>query len=138
MSLLRELRAAEVLRGVVLIVAIVHAVWGLTLLAWPSSAGATALWLVAHQSPRLAGFALVVASLAALASFRMLGRWRMITLGPQQFLSLISAGDSLRAVWLGQYADGTVIPRPHIFADQLAWVVLGGLHAIAFAVYHRR
>ena len=117
-----------------------HTIWGILLLVCPQDIGATPLALI-HvflKNTTLEGMLYLVASVAT--GFMLMRRYRPavgLLLGlPQQFLLLISAGGSLMAVILAQYADG--VPRPWIFilADQLPAILAAICHTGALIGFH--
>ena len=50
---------------------------------------------------------------------------------PQQALLVVSAYGSILAMIRGSYADGTIVPRPHIIADLHTYPLLCLLHILA-------
>jgi hypothetical protein len=121
---------------------VMHLAWALLLVVDPASAGAgiTLAAILAIFPPAGAVAALGVASIAAVYSLRRDGGGliSLVLLLPQQMLLALPVIGVGIAVWSGAYADGTVPAAPHpsvhILADQLAWIVVAGLHTWAIVV----
>jgi hypothetical protein len=100
---------------------------GIACICDPSSLDCTALWPLRHLNHVLAG---VLAVMGAAATVWWLGlssprtgraAWALI---PQFIVYCLGAWSSLKAISLGHYADGVVVPPAHIFADQIGWILL--------------
>ena len=119
---------------------LLHAIWGIFLLWSPDDIGATPLALL-HIFLRNRTFESAIYLLASLGTVAMLSHWiprhwSLLCGLPQQFLLMVSAGGSLWAVIIGQYADG--VPRPWVFilADQLPAMLAALCHTGALLVFH--
>lgn len=69
-------------------------------------------------------------------SQRVTPEWSIIIGLPQQLLLMISAGSSLWAVLLSQYADGAPRHWAFIFADQLPAILAALCHTGALIAFH--
>ena len=106
----------------------------------PNAGHATSMqWLSEWLGNRSAAGALVVVSLLALYGIRRdrttLSRGgSTLAVGflvPQALVLLGSARAAVVAIAAGAYADGTVIPAEHIYADQLPYMVAVVLYVLA-------
>lgn len=117
-----------------------HALWGILLLWRPQDIGATPLALLhtlVHSASLEATIYLAASAGTMLMLLRLVPRhWQLPCGLPQQLLLMTSAGGSLWAVILGQYADG--VPRPWVFilADQLPAMLAAVCHTGALIVFH--
>ena len=122
---------------------ILQATWGVCMLGWPESAGATAPSAIRDlmRSTPLAAAVLLVAS--GMAVYVMFAQRRLATLFgstllvPQQYLLFVAAAGAMGAILRGTFADG--VPRPWAFiaTDQAPTVVLAVVHGIALLDRHR-
>jgi hypothetical protein len=117
---------------VVILAASLHYAWaGIVtydnVASWATSVAPIWHWFGQHTAVVLASF-----STAALLSL-CAGNWivRIFMLVPQQFITLLSAGGVIVAVYNGQYADGVDHPRSFIATDQIIYVLLSILHAVS-------
>lgn len=84
-----------------------------------------------HNRWILAAMLVVSSSMATFAAIRPVGKARIFLLIAQHlFLGMMTVG-CIYAVILGRYLDGTVVPRMHIWTDQLPVIVLFIFHTIA-------
>jgi hypothetical protein len=138
---LRALFAFRPRHGYLLIstVALMHALQGVAILTNPLAIEATPVLTVARWfgNPSTAALAfLVVAVLAVLANVLTVRHATWLAL-PQQAFLIAAAVTAISAVVEGQYADGTVIPAAHIFADQIGFILLALMHPIALLHIYR-
>ena len=118
----------------VMIGAAQHLLWGVLLLG-----GApllinplTTVHGVTSSSMVIAVGCIVVAGLANLGLYRDdRAWWGVLWYVPQQALLVLAAADALHATWVGHYADGTVVTRAHLLADQSMHILLCGFHGWA-------
>lgn len=110
-----------------------HLLWAF-LLVWNESAtNATALAALSRLFPAVTGLVIVlfVVSLLAICGlfYRGNGPWGILLLVPQQLALGVSAAGAIRAMWLGQFADG--VERSHVFliADQCPAVLAFSVHS---------
>lgn len=120
--------------------AFLHAIWGCLLLTMPHDIGATPLALL-HTIVGVTwteGCIYLLASAGTLwmLSGRLPAQWSIFVGLPQQLLLMVSAGGSLLAVLLGQYADGVPRPWAFIFADQLPAVLAALCHSGSLIAFH--
>ena len=118
-------------------VSLMHLVQAAAMLLFASAIGATSLIALlrafhALDSPdgqTFLSFCMVLIAVvgAAGALFRV-GWARVLLFIPQQFILGVQAGGGVWATVLGAYLDGTVIPAPHIAADQIPFLILFGVH----------
>ncbi len=119
---------------------LLHALWGVLLLASLSPYGATPLH-VYEGVPRfaMAGFLFLASGLAAWAITRPGPSWQSLAaLLPQQGLLTISAYAALLAVVEAHYGDGVIRPRLFILADQAPVILAMVLHTAAVIELHAR
>lgn len=112
--------------------AVLHLIWGAVLLfsAAPLSSTPLADFAVLHHS--VVGVLMIAVALMAMTASRTRSRlWGSALATPQQFFLLVSAFTSASAVINGHYADGTVVPRLHIFVDQLPSMLAMVMHTFA-------
>ena len=57
--------------------------------------------------------------------------WGILWYVPQQILLILAMTDALYATWVGHYADGTVVTRAHLLADQSMHILLCAFHGWA-------
>lgn len=120
---------------IVFLVALLHGVWGVALLAHGGTLHFTAetafIRLVSDHHTRAALYLLasLLASLWFYGHYHSVSRWALLLLVPQQFLLLLSALAAILAVWHGAYGDGVVRSRLFILADQIPYPLLAVLHA---------
>jgi hypothetical protein len=116
---------------------VLHALWGVLVLAHRSAEGATPLSAYRPLPRPVVGLALL--AVAALAAYGI-GRTRqhptlsLLALMPQQGLLAVSTMASVVAVARGEYGDGVVRPRLFILADQAPIILTLVLHTIALVV----
>jgi hypothetical protein len=120
---------------------LLHALWGVLLLASLSPYGATAMHIYASV-PRFA-LAVVLFCASGLATWAITyGRrpsWQSLAaLAPQQALLTISAYAALLAVAQAHYGDGVIRPRLFILADQAPVILTMLLHTAAVIELHAR
>ena len=124
---------------VVLFAVLLHLVVGVLLVGDASAGNATATHslLDLYDSPKLVGMALILAALLALVGIlRPSSRLTLLLLLPQQFALIVSAGGAVNAMWLSQFADGVMRPRPFIIADQSPVALMAILHTLAIIDLH--
>jgi hypothetical protein len=110
---------------------VLHGVWGLQLMFSEAPLRTTALGDFPIRNPYLAGLALL-----AVTGMAWVGVHRASDLSlrgfalvlPQQFLLMMSSFTAMTCVAHGSYWDGTVVPRAHLFADQLPSILAMLLH----------
>lgn len=118
---------------------ILHLEWAALLFIDPAAAGATPVSAL-HRFVGSIGFlqfTLILASALALTGLSVKSPWGVLYLIPQQCLLMISAVGALRAIYLGQFADGVLRPYAFIAADQLHIVLAALGHATAIIVHAR-
>lgn len=112
-----------------------HFSWAIIILIDPtSSVGATpisSLYSLFLSQQLLALVLLIVAGLAVCAECTS-SFWTPALLLPQQFILFWTLSAIVKAIWLGEYADGTIRPSAHIAADQInhIWAALGHMAAV--------
>ncbi len=119
---------------------LLHALWGVLLLAGPSPYGATAVHVYSGV-PRfaLAAFLFLASGLAAWSITWPRPSWpSLAALLPQQALLTVSAYSALLAVIEAHYADGVIRPRLFILADQAPVILTMMLHTAAVVELHAR
>lgn len=79
----------------------------------------------------VAAVLLTTALVAAAGALMRFGRGRIFLFLPQHFLLGTMAIGGIAAMMRGAYLDGTVIPWPHIAADQITMTILFAIHSIA-------
>lgn len=115
----------------------IHFVWALGMFLDPDSAHATAPALVLYvvQSPLLGSVLLFLVAGAAFAG--LMERRRVISallMLPQQFMLTLAALGAVRAIVIGQFADGTIRSHWFIAVDQIPAVSAVVFHTIAILV----
>lgn len=111
-----------------------HISWGLMLFASADPTHVTAIYTafgLIHNRQVLATVFLVV-GLMALWSMRhsRTNRRDLFFAMPQQFILILSAAGAIDAILSGRFGDGAAYSRWFIGADQLAPILLAGLHTI--------
>ena len=124
-------------------VSLLHTFQAFVLLLWPVAVLATPLyairdvlhalgWEGAH--PYLIALILLVSSnVASYAAVAPRLRFRLWFFVPQNLLLAVMAVGGIVASTAGAYLDGTVIPWPHIAADQAPVFALLSAHTVAIA-----
>lgn len=84
-----------------------------------------------HYSQELTILLFVTATLAMVGVLFRLGRIRLAIFLPQNVVLGVMMVGGICAAWQGAYLDGTVIPWPHILADQLWTAILLLVHTRA-------
>ncbi len=127
----------DVVRLMVAYASTMHLTWGVLLVFWPDSIGATpvAVFTRAVGSPVLVGITLWGVALMALVGMSRVtnglhGWLRTVSLLPQQSVLLVSASASMQAVIEEEYADGTLRSWSFILADQLPALLLAAFYSI--------
>jgi hypothetical protein len=110
-----------------------HLITGVVLIVDPDAAASTGPASVVQllfDSPLLAGLAMLVAAVLAVAAhlYRSIRSWAF---WPQQLLLIVAAVGALVAVVMGNYADGVSRPTLFIATDQLLVMLLPIFHALA-------
>lgn len=106
--------------------AALHVCWGASILL-AGSVPITSAALVDRLLPWGRWVGLVYLLGAALALWAIIvreARWGPLLLMLQQTLLLLAALSAIDAIVLGRYADGTVVSRAHLFADQVIFPLL--------------
>ena len=121
---------------------LLHALWGVLILCYPSDVGATPLAFFRLWVPVRWVEGLVYLGAAALASCLVpkgtRPRWLIACAAPpQQILLLISSASSLYAVLVRHYADLVPRPWPFILADQAPILIFTLCHSLALLLYYR-
>ena len=122
------------LPAVVTVAALMHLVWAYCLLVDPSSINVTAMYGIKFLALSLPTTILVLYAVAALAlcALPLRSGWgRVLCILPQQVILLISAVGVLRAMWFGEFADGTLRTSPFLIADQIPVLLLAGFHMLS-------
>lgn len=113
---------------VICFVSATHILTALVTLISPESAGATSMIALlggmhALDSPDGARFMcatmLFTGTLSLVAALFPVGPARLAMFLPQHLMLAVMALGGLAAAWHGEYLDGTIIPRAHIFTDQI-------------------
>jgi hypothetical protein len=119
---------------------LLHALWGVLLLASPAPYGATAMHIY-DSVPRFA-LAAILFTASGLATWAISWRrpsWQSLAaLLPQQALLTISAYAAMLAVIQAHYGDGVIRPRLFILADQAPVLLTMMLHTVAVIELHAR
>jgi hypothetical protein len=115
--------------------AVMHYVWGVTLLLSADPTGVTPVHTLAEFfGPTLAPSLIAVATLALVGVLWSKGViTALLCAGPQQFFMLLTALGVLSAVASGAYADGVVRGQLFILADQTPTLVITALHTVVIA-----
>jgi hypothetical protein len=126
----------------IICVCVVHVVMALLLAVDSSAAGATEMTALIYAFQYFLGVAcpahscliatmIVSALLALIGALMRIGRVRLAIFFPQHVLLIVMAGGGCWAIVQGAYLDGTVMPRAHIAAGELAVVALCAIHSSA-------
>ena len=125
----------------ILAICITHLVWATILLFSDAPLHVTSMAEVPWNfSPYFASF--VYSSTAILAIYGMFSKrfanspLSVAFIIPQQALLLYGASTVLKCVIRGSYADGTVVPYAHLWADQQYVFTNSILHSIALIDWH--
>lgn len=107
-----------------------HLVQAVSLLFDPVVVGVTSIFAVQQLLGDRLMTSLLLALVALLAVLGLAIRSVALML-PQQFFLVVGAAGAVRAMWMGQYADG--VPRPpwFLFADQTPVVLCAIGHTLA-------
>lgn len=121
-------------------VCVLHAAWGVAILADRRSVHTTTLNGFARLPQGVAsGLFLGAAALAAwaMASHRAGAAWvAVVASAPQQLLLVAAAFSAATAMADSAFGDGVVRPRLFIVADQLPALLIVPAHAISVVLYH--
>lgn len=125
----------------ILLVAMLHIYWGLTLLYSQAALGATPLAGLYQRIPsqRLLALSLVTAGCAAIVAMGMrAGLLTMALLAPQQAALIASLWASLATAISGVYSDGTSVAGgwAHTSVDQAPMIAWAFAHAWAYIALH--
>lgn len=111
-----------------------HGLWALLLLFSDAPEGVTAVYALAYLFPANIGLSIVLLAVAGCATYAILENQlavgaRVALLAPQQVALAISAAGAVRAMWLGEFADG--VTRSHVFliVDQAPAVIALFIHS---------
>lgn len=119
---------------VILIVSLLHLIWGLMVLLHRGPIHIAATWAVVQLIPdamwQVRALVYVIAALMPL----VLWKWPnslagLLSVIPQQCLLLLSGISTITAVMAGHYADGTVRAPEFIMMDQVLFLILAFFHA---------
>jgi hypothetical protein len=116
----------------------VHVYWVVVLVIDPASIGETSIYAIArHVGSRPWATELIIAAAAALAMIGLSARvsWVAFLLLPQQVLLMMSMAGGIEAIWLGQFADGSVLPRASIAVAQGYAILAAVFHTIAIIAH---
>lgn len=120
---------------------VMHLVWAVILaFGDPGVTDATALNALSrfiHPIPVLI-FSITAAALMAVWGMLTSLPWVVLLLMPQQILLMMSAAGAFEAIWLGQFADGTIRPRDFIAVDQIYSILAAVGHTFAIALHAKR
>lgn len=109
-------------------VSVMHILQAITILLWPNGAGATATLALLgglhtidtpDDTNMMCALMLFTAALALIAALFRVGQARLIMLLPQHIILGVMGLGGMAAVVLGHYLDGVVVPRAHIYVDQV-------------------
>lgn len=117
---------------------VLHAMWGVMLLASSQPLGATPLGMF-HAAPAwVTGAAMLACTGMALAGLArpVPGRASLLLLMPQQGLLMVSAFSAASAIVESAYADGVIRSRFFIGADQAPMVLTAVIHTLALVEMH--
>lgn len=125
--------------GAILLVAVLHILWAITLVFSPSGLGSTPVSGVYHYIHFLPYMVAVFLSASLLALYAV-GKVkdeiiRALFLMPQQALLLFSAFAAINAITTQHYADGVMRPLAFILTDQMPVVLLTIGHSLGL-IYH--
>lgn len=127
-------------KSLIIIYAILlHLTWAISLFFDPAAGNATAVHTLLNFASNDFAVAIyaVVGGFAILGLFHRKGVAKPLYLLPQQFVLMVSAGGSLWAMWLGQFADGVQRSHTFLIADQSPAVIAAVLHTYAiFMIAH--
>ena len=122
---------------IIWLVNLMYLIWAVMLALWPSSGATNSL----YQLVDVFGRPLVCSALGAsslLSSAGLLGcrysrhPFSSLTMSLPQLLILTYGTFGAAASTIkGRYSDGTVIPAPHIFSDQLVYILIAVFYAAA-------
>lgn len=112
---------------------ILHVWWALMIIVDASAVQATALEAVSRyiQPPLFLAFVIIATAVMAVIAVIYNSAWIIIFLIPQQAISMMGAAGAIEAIWLAQFADGTIRPRIFIATDQMYAVFVAIGHTIA-------
>ena len=114
---------------------VLHATWGVLVLASADALGATPVALLDLLVPGtrwlLGAMYLLVAALAMIGLWSQPGKVRQMMFLPQQIFLLTAAIGSGSAVARGAYLDGTVRAPLFILSDQLPLMLLAAAYVVA-------
>jgi hypothetical protein len=124
---------------------LLHGLWASLLLFSDDPKNVTAIAALAELFPAKTGLAIVLIAVASCASYGILRDSgpvgsRVMLLLPQQLVLGVSAAGALRAMWIGQFADGIDRPVTFLIADQSPAVLALLIHSatiVYLALTHR-
>jgi hypothetical protein len=111
-----------------------HAIWASLLLFSSEPEQTTAIYTLSRLFPNQYGLAIVLITVASCALYGLFKKGgnitdRVLLLAPQQILLGISAAGAVRAMALGEFADGTVRSSAFLIADQAPAVLALFVHS---------
>ena len=116
-----------------------HLVWGIFLLFSTHALEVNGLGLIrkSGMSADSVGIMLIAVSLASVVSLCMESTGlALLLLMFQQVVLMLSMCDAIWSTIIGAYADGTKMPRTHIFPDQIHYIGLALGHTWAMLDIH--
>lgn len=119
------------------LVSAVDVLRGIACIASPDALESNALWPLRWMPAGVAGCLGIASGLATLfwlARQRFRPWTSVFMLAPQFIVLCLGATSGLKAIGSGRYADGTPISPPHIFTDQIVWVLLPVFYGAAVTV----
>jgi hypothetical protein len=124
---------------IVIYAIMLHFMWAATLIFNHAAGNATSVHtlLIFMDIPWAILTYFSVALLAIVGLFYEKGLMKPLCLLPQQFIMLLSAGGSIWAMWLGQFADGIQRSHEFLIADQSPSVIAAILHTFAIILIAR-
>lgn len=111
-----------------------HLIWSILLLVSDAPKSTTAIYTLSQLFPNRYGLSIVLVVVAGCALYGLFKHTsgvtdRVLLLAPQQLILGISAAGAIRAVALGQFADGTVRSSAFLLADQAPAVLALLVHS---------
>lgn len=117
-----------------------HLCWGALVWYDVAAVDVTAVHALYYYFPNQYGLSLLLVVVALLATIGLLSTTGLIVLLliPQQLLLMASASGAIEAIWIAQFADGTIRPWAFLAADQIYSVLAAIGHTIAVAAHAKR